>query len=117
MRDRPQLAHVSHDPLMAELPNLFADPDRVRSSFHSDPRASNIPEALVDSGWVGPEPASVDHLAVLVESAVMAPDVPKVDADRHPGLGTSAWFRYEVLRMSFQAHSLSRLRKTFSSHL
>jgi hypothetical protein len=50
-----------------------------------------IPEVLVHSGRMGSEPASVYDLAVLVERAVMAPDVPKVDPDRHPGLGTSAW--------------------------
>jgi hypothetical protein len=49
------------------------------------------PEALVHSGRMGSEPASVYDLAVLVERAVMAPDVPKVDPDRHPGLGPSAW--------------------------
>ena len=76
---------------MTKLPNLLADPDRVGSSFHGDPRWFNIPETLVDSGRVGSETTSVYDFAVLVERAVMAPDVPKVDPDRHPGLGTSAW--------------------------
>jgi hypothetical protein len=116
VRDRPQLAHVGHNHLMTQLPDLLADPDRVGARFHGNPGSIQAPEALVHPGRVGSEPAPVYYLAVLVESAVMAPDVPEVDPDRHPDLGTSAWFRYEVLRMSFHAHSLSHLRKTFSSH-
>jgi hypothetical protein len=46
----------------------------------------------------------------------MAPDIPKIDPDRRPDPGASAWyFRDEVLRILFHAHSLS-LPKTFSSH-
>jgi hypothetical protein len=47
----------------------------------------------------------------------MAPDIPKIDPDRSPDPGASAWyFRDEVLRMLFHPHSLSLFRKTFSSH-
>jgi hypothetical protein len=54
---------------------------------------------LPDRLRCGPEATSFDHFTALVESAVMAPDIIEVDADRqlHPGL--SAWdFRDEVLR-------------------
>jgi hypothetical protein len=68
--------------------DLLADPDRVCASFHGDSRKSKITEALVHSGRVGSETASVDDLAVFVERAEMAPDVPKVDPDRYPGPGT-----------------------------
>ena len=38
----------------------------------------------------------------------MAPDIPKIDPDRHPNLGDAAWnFGDEVLRWSFHGHSLS----------
>ena len=38
----------------------------------------------------------------------MAPDIPKIDPDRHPNLGNAAWnFGDEVLRWFFHGHSLS----------
>jgi hypothetical protein len=42
----------------------------------------------------------------------MAPDIPKIDPDRHPNLGDAAWnFRDdEVLRWLFHGNSLSDLR-------
>jgi len=79
----------SHDYFMAKLPDLLANPDRMGTGLHGHPRWSKIPEALVCSGWIGSGTASVYDLAVLVEGAVMAPDVPKVDADRGPDPGTS----------------------------
>ena len=43
--------------------------------------------------------------------------ITKIDPDRRPDPRASAWyFRDEVLRMLFHAHSLSLFRKTFSSH-
>lgn len=99
VRDRSQLAHVRHDDFMAELLQLFADPDRVRSSLHRNPRWRYIGEPLLDRLRGGPEAATVDHFSVMVEGAVMAPDVAKVDADRDLNLSLSAWdFRDEALR-------------------
>ena len=38
----------------------------------------------------------------------MAPDIPKIDPDRHPNLGEAAWnFSDEVFRWLFHANSLS----------
>ena len=37
VRDRPQFPHVRHDHLVTEVPELFADSDRVRSRLHRDP--------------------------------------------------------------------------------
>jgi hypothetical protein len=38
----------------------------------------------------------------------MAPDIPKVDTDRHPDPGAAAWnFSDEVPRWLFHGHSLS----------
>jgi hypothetical protein len=38
----------------------------------------------------------------------MAPDIPKIDPDRHPNLGDAAWnFRDEVFRWLFHGDSLS----------
>src|SRR5260370_1041135 len=46
----------------------------------------------------------------------MAPDIPKIDPDRHPNLGDAAWnFGDEVLRWFFHGHSLSD-SKACSSH-
>jgi hypothetical protein len=77
-----------HDHFVPELLQLLADPDRVN-----------------------------DHFTALVESAVMAPDIAKVDANRHLHHGLSAWdFRDEVLRWLLQYNSLPS-RATCSSHL
>jgi hypothetical protein len=47
----------------------------------------------------------------------MAPDISKVDTDRHLNPGPSAWnFRDEVLRRVFHGNSLSPFRKICSSH-
>jgi hypothetical protein len=63
---------------------------------------------LPDRLRCGPEAASVDRFAFLVESAVMAPDIAKVDADRRLRPGLSAWgFRDEVLRRFLHGNSLS----------
>jgi hypothetical protein len=38
----------------------------------------------------------------------MAPDIPKIDPDRHPDPGAAAWnLSDEVLRQFFHGHSLS----------
>jgi hypothetical protein len=79
VRERPKLAHVGHDHLMDKFLDLLADPDRMGSGFHGNSNSSEIPKALVYSGRVGSEAASVYDLALFVERAVMAPDVPKVD--------------------------------------
>jgi hypothetical protein len=55
----------------------------VRPCFHGDPHPRQVGKPLLDAGWVGSEAAPVDNLAVLVERAVMAPDISKVDPDRH----------------------------------
>jgi hypothetical protein len=98
VQDRPQLAHVGYDHLVAQLLQLFADPDRVRPSFHRDPHSGQIGKPLLDPRGTGAKPPSVNHFSIFVERAVMAPDIPKVDPDRHPDPGTAAWyFRDEVL--------------------
>src|ERR1700733_1397331 len=90
VRDCPQLAHVGHHDFMAEFPNLFTNPDGMRPSFHGDTHGFQIAETLVNAGWVGSKTATIYDLAVLAECAVMAPDVPKVNSDRHADHGTSA---------------------------
>jgi hypothetical protein len=71
---------------MAKFLDLLADPDRMGSGFHGNSNSVEIPKALVYSGRVGSEAVSVYDLAVFVERAVKAPDVPKVDPDRYPNL-------------------------------
>jgi hypothetical protein len=70
---------------------LCADPDRVCPRLHRDPRWSHVGKPLLDRLRGGPEAATVDHFSVLVQGAVMAPDIAKVDADRHLNFGLSAW--------------------------
>ncbi len=48
----------------------------------------HVGEPLVDGLRCGPKAASIDHLALLVESAVMAPNVAEVDANRQLYLAT-----------------------------
>jgi hypothetical protein len=91
MRDRTQFAHVRHYHFVTQFLKLLADPDRMASGSHGNSNSFEIPKALVYSGRVGSEAASVYDLAVFVECAVMAPDVAKVDADRELNLGLSAW--------------------------
>jgi len=74
---------------MARFLDLLADPDRMGTGFYGNPDSIQVPEALVYSGWIGSETALIYDLVVLVEGAVMAPDVPQVHADRGPNLGTS----------------------------
>src|SRR5579871_2856411 len=107
VRDRPQLADVRHDHLMAQFLQLFADPDRMRSSLHRYACAGHSRKPLLDSLRCRSEAAAIDYFAVLVESAVMAPDISEVDADRHGNPGLSAWdFRDEVQRWLLHGNSL-----------
>src|ERR1700743_400477 len=111
MRDRPQLPHVGHDDFMTHLLQLLADPYRVCPCHHGDAHSRQVGKPLIDAGWVRSEPASVDKFTIFVERAVMAPDIPKVDADRDPDLRAAPWyFRDEVLRMLLHPHSLSLLQ-------
>ena len=50
--------------------------------------------------WYETGPAH--YFSIFVERAVMAPDIPKIDPDRHPNLGGAASnFRDEVMRCLF----------------
>jgi hypothetical protein len=99
VRDRPQLTYVRYDDLVTQFLKLFADPYRMRPRFHRDPYSRQIGKPLLDSRGTGSEPTSVNHFSVFVERAVMVPDIPKVDPDRHPNPGAAAWnFSNEVMR-------------------
>jgi hypothetical protein len=51
---------------------------------------------------LGSEAAAIDRFSFFVERAVMAPDISKVDTDRHLDPSRSAWnFRDEALRWLF----------------
>ncbi len=111
VRDRPQLAHVGHDYFVTKLLQLFADPDRMRPRLHRDPDPWQIGKPLLDSRGCRSEPPPVNHFSIFVERAVMAPDIPKVDPDRHLDLRAAAWnFRDEVMRCLFHGNSLSDLK-------
>jgi hypothetical protein len=115
VRDRAQLTNVRHNDFVPKLLKLFADPDRVRSRLHRNPCWRHIGEPLLDRLRSGPEVATVDHFSVLVEGAVMAPDVAKIDADRHLNLGLSARdFSDEVLR--WLLHGKPSLRSGRPAH-
>ena len=87
MRDGPQFTYVRYDYFVAELFQLFADPERVDAGLHRHTRRRQILEPLLDPLRCGPETTSVDDFAVLVERAVMAPDIAKIDTNRQLGLG------------------------------
>jgi hypothetical protein len=88
--------------MVAQFLKLFADPDRVCSRLHRDPHGRQVGKPPLDSRWAGTESTSINNFSVFVERAVMAPDIPKIDPDRHPDLGVSAWyFRNEVLLRLF----------------
>jgi hypothetical protein len=84
---------------MAQLFKLLADPDRMNTRLHRNASMRHIGEPRVDRLRRRPETTAVDHFTLLVESAVMAPYVAKVDADRQFDLATlPGYFRDEVLR-------------------
>jgi hypothetical protein len=90
VRNRPQFPDVGHNNFMAKLPELLADPDRVRSSLHRHARLRYIFKPLLDGLGCCSETASIDYFAVFVEGAVMAPDISKVNADRQLDHGMPA---------------------------
>jgi hypothetical protein len=63
----------------------------VGASFHGNSGSFHISEALIYSGRIGSETIPVDNFTIFVERAVMAPDIPKINPDRYPDLGASAW--------------------------
>jgi hypothetical protein len=98
------------DLLPSRLKNMNSWPGYTAKADSSEP--------LLDRLRGSSEAATVDHFSVLVEGAVMAPDIAKVDADRHLDLGLPAWnFSDEVLRWFLHGNSLLLLRRTCSSHL
>src|SRR5579859_7959537 len=90
----------------------------MHAGFHRHAGMRHVGEPLVDGLRCSPKAASINHFALLVESAVMAPNVAKVDADRQLYLATlPGYFRDEVLRPLLHGNSLRLLRRTCSSHL
>jgi hypothetical protein len=88
-----------HDDFMAQFQQLLADPDRVRSGFHRHARWRHIRKPFRDALGSSSETASIDYFAVFVESAVVAPDITKINAHRQLDPGLPAWDFYdEVLR-------------------
>jgi hypothetical protein len=83
------------------------------SGLHANSNSFEIPKRL--SRRVGSEAASVYDLAVFVERAVMAPDIPKVYPGRYPNPETSP-FEMKYCGCLF-TRIVSRFRKTFSSPL
>jgi hypothetical protein len=80
----------------------------MRPGFHRDPDPRQIGKPLLNSRGGRSKPPPIYHFTIFVERAVMAPDIPKVNPDRHPDPGTAAWyFRDEMLRWLFHGHSLS----------
>ena len=75
---------------MTHLLKLLADPDGVGSRLHRDPHRQQIGKSSLNPGQRVAKPASVDYFPLFVERAVMTPDIPKIDPDRHLNLGPSA---------------------------
>jgi hypothetical protein len=64
------------------------------------------------------ETASIDHVAVLVERAVMAPDIPKINADRRLDLRLPARnFCDEVLPRGCVLPSVDKVAATAENHV
>jgi hypothetical protein len=102
MRYRSKLTDIRNDNVMTQLLELFADPDRVRSRLHHHSCRRHIGKPLLQSPRCSSETSSIDHFSFFVKRAVMAPDISKVDTDRHLDPSRSAWnFRDEVLRWLF----------------
>lgn len=71
----------------------------MNAGLHRHTSRRQVLEPLLDRLRCGSGTASVDDFAALVEGAVMAPGIAKVDTNRQIGLGLPAWnFRNEVLR-------------------
>jgi hypothetical protein len=93
---------------VTQLLELFADPDRMRPGPHGHTSRMQGSKPLLDSLRAGPEAAAIDHFSIFVESAVMAPDISKVDTDRHLNLRLPArYFCDKVVRRLFHGNSLS----------
>src|ERR1700761_2757710 len=90
----------------------------MHAGLHRHAGMRHVGEPLVDGLRCSPKAASINHFPLLVESAVMAPNVAKDNADRHLCLATfPGYFRDEVLRPLLHGNSLLLLRRTCSSHL
>jgi hypothetical protein len=104
---------------MTKLLKLFADPDRMRTRFHGHPCRRHVHEPLLYRLRGSPKAASVHNFAILVERAVMAPNIPKVDADCHGNSRLSAWasaMRYCTVRKCFPSDIANiREHRNFSS--
>jgi hypothetical protein len=74
-----------------------------------------IGEPLLDYLGSSSETSSINYFAVFAERAVMAPDVAKVDANRHLDHGLSVWgFCEEVIPRLF--HGKQSLRSGGPAH-
>ena len=92
----------AHSLKIAQLLKLLADPDGVGYRLHRVPHWRQIGKPSFDPGRCGEKPASIDHLAFLVERAVMTPDIAKIDPNRHLNPGAAPWYlREEILRRFF----------------
>jgi hypothetical protein len=69
VRDRPQLAHVRHNNLVAKLLKLLADPNRVNAGLHRNASVRYVNGPLIDGLRRRPEAASIDHTTFPVEGA------------------------------------------------
>jgi hypothetical protein len=66
------------------------------------PRRRQISKPLLDSFGTGSEAVAIDRFSFFVECAVMAPEISKVDTNRHLDPSWSVWtFRDELLRWLF----------------
>jgi hypothetical protein len=101
---------------MAEFLKLFADPDRMYARLHRYTRMRHVRKPLFDRLRCRSEAATVYDFIVVVESAVMAPDISKVYADRNDKPRLSARnFDDEVLRGLLHGKQ-SLFERTCSSH-
>lgn len=75
--------------------------------FHRHPRRRHVGEPLLNRLRGRSEATLVYDFTILVERAVMTPNIPKVDADRRANPRLSAWdFRDECSARFFMEYSL-----------
>lgn len=111
------LACVGNDNLVSWLLKLFTDPDRVSPGLHRYACPGAIRKPLLNGFWSSLETTSVHNFAILVEGAVRAPDISKIDTDRQLDLKLYTRDSATIAASSSSWETVSSFERTCSSHL
>src|SRR3954467_7698335 len=80
--DGVKFRYIRKQHLMAILPNLFADPNRMSSRLHRNPCSRHSPEMFFDGPSDGSKTSFLHNLRVVIKDAVVAPKISEINADR-----------------------------------